>query len=166
MYGRKDITYIRLICAGRLREKYYIDAFEEYSKRLGAFIKFECVEISEQKTGDTPSAGEIAKALEKETRDILKQIPEGAFTVALCIEGRKLSSEKLAEQISALEGSGRSKICFIIGSSFGLSDTVKNRADLKLSMSDMTFPHHLARVMLSEQIYRAYMINSGSRYHK
>ena len=97
------------------------------------------------------------KALEKETRDILKQIPEGAFTVALCIEGRKFSSEKLAEQISAR---------FIIGSSFGLSDTVKNRADLKLSMSDMTFPHHLARVMLSEQIYRAYMINSGSRYHK
>ena len=84
----------------------------------------------------------------------------------MCIEGKKFSSEKLAEQISALEGSGRSKICFIIGSSFGLSDTVKNRADLKLSMSDMTFPHHLARVMLSEQIYRAYMINSGSRYHK
>jgi 23S rRNA (pseudouridine1915-N3)-methyltransferase len=157
---------VKLICVGKMRERFFIDAFEEYRKRLGAYCRLECTEIAEQRLGDAPSAAEIAAALEKEGAEILKAIPADAFAAALCVEGRELSSEAFSALFTERENSGKPKICFIVGGSFGLSGTVKARADLKLSMSKMTFPHHLARVMLIEQIYRAFKIAEGSRYHK
>lgn len=157
---------VRLICVGRMREKFYIDAFAEYAKRLGAYCRLECVELAEQRISDSPSAKEIAAALEKEAGEILKNVPEGAFLTAMCVEGRQMPSEGMARLISERENSGKPKLCFVIGGSFGLHESVKKRAELKLSMSEMTFPHHLARVMLAEQIYRGFKINEGSRYHK
>ena len=157
---------VKLICVGRMREKFYTEAFAEYRKRLGAYCKFECVEIAEQRLGDDPTPGEIAAALEKEAAEIEKAIPADACLVALCVEGREKSSEELAALVREREGSGRPRLCFVIGGSCGMSERVKARADLKLSMSRMTFPRHLARVMLAEQIYRAFKINEGSRYHK
>lgn len=157
---------VKLICVGRMREKFYTEAFAEYRKRLGAYCKFECVEIAEQRLGDDPTPGEIAAALEKEAAEIEKAIPADACLVALCVEGREKSSEELAALVREREDSGRPRLCFVIGGSCGMSERVKARADLKLSMSRMTFPHHLARVMLAEQIYRAFKINEGSRYHK
>ena len=157
---------IKLICVGKMKEKFFKDAFEEYAKRLGAYCRFECTELSENRLQDSPSDREIAASLEKEGELILKTIPAGSYVIAMCVEGRKLSSEELAMVIRARENSGKPKMCFIIGGSYGLCDTVKNAADLKLSMSDMTFPHHLARVMLAEQIYRGFKINEGSAYHK
>lgn len=157
---------VKLICAGRMREKFYIDAYKEYEKRLGAFCKLETVEIPEVKCGDSPSEKEISTALDKEAGEILEKIPQNAYTIALCVEGKKLSSEALAQLLAKTAAGGVSRMCFIIGSSNGLHDSVKQRADLRLSMSDMTFPHHLARVMLAEQIYRAFTINAGRKYHK
>lgn len=145
---------IRLISVGRLRERFYIDACAEYEKRLRRYCTLECVELPE--TGD----------LRKEGADILAHIPRGTYTVALCVEGKLLSSEELAERIGALAADGESRIAFVIGSSEGLSDEVKRAADLRLSLSPMTFPHHLARVMVLEQIYRAFQILGGGKYHK
>lgn len=157
---------VRLICVGRMREKHYISAFEEYARRLGAYCRFELTEIEEQRLGDSPSAAEIKAALEKEATAILAAVPKGAHVTAMCIEGRELSSEELAAAVAERESSGRPKMCFIVGGSYGLSERVKSEADARLSMSKMTFPHHLARVMLAEQIYRAFKINEGSKYHK
>ena len=157
---------VKLICVGKMREKYYTEAFAEYAKRLGAYCRFECLEITEQRLPDAPSGKEIAAALEKEGAEVLKAIPPDAFVTALCVEGKSLPSEGVARLIAERENSGKPKLCFLVGGSFGLSDRVKARADLKLSMSAMTFPHHLARVMLAEQIYRGFKINEGSRYHK
>ena len=157
---------VKLICAGRMREKFYIEAFREYEKRLAAFCKFETAEIPEVKTGDDPGEKEIQAALAREAADILEKIPAGAYVIALCVEGKKLSSEGLASVLAERALSGTSKVCFVIGSSNGLHPDVKRRADFRLSMSDMTFPHHLARVMLAEQIYRAFTINAGRKYHK
>ena len=160
------MLHIKLICVGKLREKYYIEAFREYEKRLGAYCRLECVEIAEQRLPDPPSDKELAAALEREAAEVLKAVPSDAWLCALCVEGRQLSSEGLAELIASRENSGKPKLCFVIGGSYGLSPAVKQRADLKLSFSSMTFPHHLARVMLAEQIYRGFKINEGSRYHK
>jgi len=157
---------IRLICVGKLREKFYIEAFNEYSRRLSAYCKFECVELNETKLSEAPSDKEILAALEKESADIFKSIPKDAYTVALCVGAKQMKSEELASHIDKLAVSGRGRICFIIGGSFGMSEEVKKRADMRLGMSEMTFPHHLARVMLAEQIYRSFKINEGSRYHK
>ena len=157
---------VKLICVGKMREKYYTEAFAEYAKRLGGYCRFECQEIPEQRLPESPSASEIAAALEKEGAEILKAVPDGAWLTALCVEGRSLSGEDLARLIASRADSGRPKLCFVIGGSFGLSPTVKAKADLRMSMSAMTFPHHLARVMLAEQIYRGFKINEGSRYHK
>lgn len=157
---------VKLICVGRMREKFYIEAFNEYLKRLQPYCKLQLVEPTEQKLGDSPSQKELEKALDREAEDILTAIPSDSYVIALCIEGRELSSEALAELVAKVEGSGKPRMCFIIGGSYGLSPKVKARADLKLSMSPMTFPHHLARVMLSEQLYRSFKINEGSRYHK
>ena len=157
---------VKLICVGRMREKYYIEAFAEYAKRLGAYCRFECQELAEQRLGDTPSEAEIAAALEKEGAEILRAVPGDAFLVALCVEGRSLPSEAMARLIAERASSGKPKLCFVVGGSFGLSPAVKARADLRLSMSAMTFPHHLARVMLAEQISRGFKINEGSKYHK
>ena len=157
---------IKLICVGKLRERFYVDAFEEYKKRLGAYCRFYCVEIAEQRLPDDPTPGQIAAALEKEGAEIAKAIPSDAWVAALCIEGRQRSSEEFSSLFLDRANSGKPKLCFLIGGSCGLAETVKARADLKLSMSKMTFPHHLARVMLAEQIYRAFKIVEGSRYHK
>ncbi len=145
---------IRLITVGRLRERFYIDACAEYEKRLRRYCTLECVELTE--TGD----------LRKEGAEILAHIPRGTCTVALCVEGKLLSSEELSEWVGARAVDGESRVAFVIGSSTGLSDEVKRTADLRLSLSPMTFPHHLARVMVLEQIYRAFQILGGGKYHK
>ena len=157
---------VKLICVGKMKEKHYISAFEEYKKRLGAYCRFELIELAEQRLGDNPSEKEIAAALEKEAAEIEKQIPAGAAVCAMCIEGDMKSSTELASQFEKWMGGGKSRICFIIGGSFGMSARIKAKADLRLSMSRMTFPHHLARVMVGEQIYRAFTIIEGTKYHK
>lgn len=157
---------IKLIFVGKLRERFYIDAFNEYARRLSAYCKFECVELNETKLGDRPSDKEIENALVRESADIEKAIPKDAYVIAMCVGAKQLKSEELAQKINSLALSGRGKICFIIGGSFGMAESVKQRADMRLGMSEMTFPHHLARVMLTEQIYRSFKIIEGSRYHK
>lgn len=157
---------IKFICVGKLRERFYIDAFNEYARRLSAYCKFECVELNETKLGDKPSDKEIENALVSESADIEKAIPKDAYVIAMCVGAKQLKSEELAQKINSLALSGRGKICFIIGGSFGMAESVKQRADMRLGMSEMTFPHHLARVMLTEQIYRSFKIIEGSRYHK
>lgn len=157
---------MRVVCVGKLREQFYIDAFNEYSKRLSAYCKFECVELNETKLGSSPSDKEIAAALDKEAVDIERALGKDAYVIAMCVEGKQLKSEDFAQKINSLAVSGRGRICFVIGGSFGISQRIKQRADMRLSMSEMTFPHHLARVMLAEQIYRAFKIINGSKYHK
>ena len=157
---------MRIVCVGKLREQFYIDAFNEYSKRLSAYCKFECVELNETKLGSSPSEKEIAAALDKEAVDIERALGKDAYVIAMCVEGKQLKSEDFAQKINSLAVSGRGRICFVIGGSFGISQRIKQRADMRLSMSEMTFPHHLARVMLAEQIYRAFKIIKGSKYHK
>lgn len=157
---------IRLVCVGKLREQFFVDAFNEYSKRLSAYCKFECAELNETKLGSSPSDKEIAAALDKEAADIERALGKDAYVIAMCVEGIQLKSKDLAQRISSLAVAGRGRICFVIGGSFGISPRIKQRADMRLSMSEMTFPHHLARVMLAEQIYRAFKISEGSKYHK
>lgn len=157
---------MRIVCVGKLREQFYMDAFNEYSKRLSAYCKFECVELNETKLGSSPSDKEIAAALDKEAVDIERALGKDAYVIAMCVEGKQLKSEDFAQKINSLAVSGRGRICFVIGGSFGISQRIKQRADMRLSMSEMTFPHHLARVMLAEQIYRAFKIIKGSKYHK
>ena len=157
---------IKFICVGKLRERFYIDAFNEYARRLSAYCKFECAELNETKLGDKPSDKEIENALVRESADIEKAIPKDAYVIAMCVGAKQLKSEELAQKINSLALSGRGKICFIIGGSFGMAESVKQRADMRLGMSEMTFPHHLARVMLTEQIYRSFKIIEGSRCHK
>ena len=157
---------VKLICVGKMRERFFIDAFAEYVKRLQAYCKFECVELTEQRISDNPSQNEIAAALAREAADIGRSIPTDAYVVAMCVEGRQMKSEGMGDLIAARADSGKPKLCFVVGGSFGLDESVKRRADMRLSMSEMTFPHHLARVMLAEQIYRGFKINEGSKYHK
>ncbi len=157
---------VRLICVGKLKEKFYIDAVAEYAKRLGAYCKFEIAELSEQKLSDAPSQKEIAAALDREAVEIEKSILKDAYVIAMCVGAKQLKSEELAKKLDAIAISGRGAVCFIIGGSYGMSEGIKTRADMRLGMSEMTFPHHLARVMLTEQIYRSFKINEGSRYHK
>ncbi|MFA5658589.1 MAG: 23S rRNA (pseudouridine(1915)-N(3))-methyltransferase RlmH [Oscillospiraceae bacterium] len=156
---------VNIISVGKLKEAYLREAVAEYSKRLGPFCKLSVTELSEQKLSDSPSQKEIENALLAEGRAILSAA-QGGYIFALCIEGRQLSSEELSQKFNLIALSGKSTVSFIIGSSFGLSDEVKSSCDFKLSMSKMTFPHQLVRVMLSEQIYRAFQINSNSKYHK
>jgi 23S rRNA (pseudouridine1915-N3)-methyltransferase len=157
---------INIICVGRMREPHYISAFSEYAKRLTPYCKFELTELPEVRLPQDPSQAEIEAGLSGEAIDIEKHIPSGAYVVAMCIEGKQLSSNEFASLLQKCANTGKSKLCFVVGSSFGLSDIIKNRSDLRLSMSEMTFPHHLARVMLAEQVYRGIMINEGSKYHK
>ena len=157
---------VMLICVGKLKEKYLRDACDEYSKRLNAFCKLNIVEVNPHRLPENPSAGEITVALESEAKDILAKIPNSAKVFAMCIEGKQMSSEKMASVIDMSGVQGYNNLVFIIGGSHGLGDQVKSRADVKLSMSEMTFPHQLARVMLLEQIYRGYQIINGGKYHK
>lgn len=155
---------VKIITVGKLKEKYLKDACNEYMKRLQRFCRPEIIELAESRLPDDPSQAEIQKALENESGSILKAAD--GFKIALCIEGKQMSSPKLAEKMSQIPLLGFSSVSFIIGSSFGLADCVKNAADLRLSMSEMTFPHQLARVMLLEQIYRAFQIKNNGKYHK
>lgn len=157
---------VRLICVGKLGEKFWAEAVKEYAKRLAAYCKLEIVELPEQRLPQEPSAGEIAQALDKEAALIEARIPQGAAVIALCVEGKPMSSEQLADYLGKLTVSGTSRVCLLIGGSCGLSGRVKQRAALRLSMSPMTFPHHLARVMVLEQLYRALNIAAGGKYHK
>lgn len=156
---------ITLICVGKLKEKYLADACSEYIKRLSAY-KLNVIEVAPERLGDSPSDGEIRAALEKEGRKIIEKLPKSSFVYAMCVEGRQRTSEELSAEIDKIKLGGTGSVTFIIGGSFGLSDEVKQKADEKLSMSRMTFPHQLARVMLLEQIYRAAQISLGTRYHK
>lgn len=157
---------IKLICLGKMKEPHYIAAFSEYAKRLSAHCRLEVLELPEARLPQDPSQAEIAAALSKERVEIEKRLPAGAFLIAMCVEGESLDSPGLAKLFARCAGSGRGSLCFLIGSSNGLDPELKKRADIRLSMSKMTFPHHLARVMLAEQIYRGIMINEGSKYHK
>lgn len=157
---------VTLICVGKLKEKFYAQATAEYAKRLSRFCKLEIVELPESRLSDSPSPAEISQALTAEAALIEAKLPKGSALVAMCIEGEELSSPQLAEKMRQFAVSGVSNLTFLIGSSVGLSPAIKAQADFRLSMSPMTFPHHLARVMLLEQIYRAYQINAGTKYHK
>lgn len=157
---------VELLCVGRLKDTFYAQACREYEKRLGGFCHLRIQEIPEYKTPDNPSPAEIERALREEGSRLLAVLPENAMVIALCIEGKALSSPQLAEWLDRTASLGKSNLCFLIGGSFGMDEAVKKRADLRLSMSPMTFPHTLARVMVLEQIYRAFSINRGSRYHK
>ena len=156
---------VTLICVGKLKEKFYAQATEEYAKRLSRFCKLEIVELPESRLSDSPSPAEISQALTAEAALIEAKLPKGSALVAMCIEGEELSSPQLAEKMRQFAVSGVSNLTFLIGGSVGLSPAIKAQADFRLSMSPMTFPHHLARVMLLEQIYRAYQINAGTKYH-
>lgn len=158
-----DIT---LITMGKLKEKFYISAAEEYAKRLGAYCRFTLLELPEQRLPENPSPAEISAGLEKEADLILSKIPKGAWLCVFTPEGKELSSEQFAKTLSEVKISGKSAACFLIGSSFGMAQKIKDKADFRLSMGKMTFPHHLARIMVLEQLYRAEAIQSGSKYHK
>jgi len=157
---------ITLIYVGSTSERFYTDAAGEYEKRIGAFASFQSVCIKEERIGDEASEAVVAKCLAAEEQRIKAAIPKGAFTVALCIEGKQLSSEELAAKFDELGTRGVSSVVFIIGSSHGIAPSLKDFCDMKISMSKMTFPHMLARVMLTEQIYRAHTILKGKKYHK
>ena len=148
---------IRIICVGKLKERFYTDAANEYLKRLAGYCKPEIVELPESR---------FELALDKERAAIEQKLPAGALTVALCLEGEALSSHGLSKLLSDNAGRGVSRICFIIGGSNGLHEEIKNKADINLSLSKMTFPHNLARVILLEQLYRAFNIIEGGKYHK
>ncbi len=157
---------IRLICVGKLKERFYTDAAAEYLKRLGAFCRPEVIELPEERLGENPSQAEIEAALGREAQQIEKKLLKDGMLVCLCVEGGQMDSDAFAGLLTGAENSGRPRISFVIGGSYGLSPEIKQRAELRLSMSKMTFPHHLARVMLLEQIYRGFQIKEGTRYHK
>lgn len=158
-----DIT---LIAMGKLKEKFYLSAASEYAKRLSGYCRFTLLELPEVRLPENPSAAEIQAGLEKEAELIFSKVPKGAWLCVFTPEGKELSSEAFAEKLAGVKNSGKSSACFLIGSSFGMAQRVKERADFRLSMSPMTFPHHLARIMVLEQLYRAEAIQAGSKYHK
>ena len=158
-----DIT---LITMGKLKEKFYTSAAEEYTKRLGAYCRFKLLELPEQRLAEDPSPAEISVGLEKEAELILSKVPKGAWLCVFTPEGKELSSEQFAQKLKEVKLSGKSAACFLIGSSFGMAQRIKDKADFQLSMGKMTFPHHLARIMVLEQLYRAEAIQAGSKYHK
>lgn len=157
---------ITLITVGKLKEKFYLSAAAEYSKRLSGYCSFQLVELPEHRLSDNPSPAEIQTGLEKEADAIISRIPKGAWFCVFTPEGKNISSEEFAQKLQEIKLSGKSNACFLIGSSFGIADRVKKLADGKISMGKMTFPHHLARIMVLEQLYRAEAIQAGSKYHK
>ena len=157
---------VTILCVGKLKEKFYTDAAAEYVKRLSRFCKLEIIELNEDRLPDDPSQAQIDAALAKEADAIRAKLPSSATIIAMCVEGKTMSSEALAQLMATTASQGQSHLVFLIGGSFGMHPSVKALAAHRLSMSPMTFPHHLARVMLLEQIYRGYQINAGSRYHK
>lgn len=156
---------VKFITLGTLKEAYLRDAAAEYRKRLQAYCKIEIVEIKEERLPDSPSENEIRQALDREAEKIFAEIPSRAYSVAMCVEGEQMSSEALARKLSDVADRYGS-ICFIIGSSHGLSDRVKDKCNYRMSVSKLTFPHQLMRVMLLESVYRGFNIIKGTRYHK
>lgn len=157
---------VTLICVGKLKERFYLEAVKEYQKRLSAFCRLTLLELPESRLPERPFQGQIDQALEQEARLILEKIPRGSVVIPLCVEGKELSSPELAQKMERWAVQGQSALTFVIGGSFGLHDRVKERGIFRLSMSPMTFPHHLARVMVLEQLYRSFQINAGTQYHK
>lgn len=157
---------ITVLCVGKLKERFYQDAVREYQKRLSGLCRLNLVELPEERLPEKPSPAELAAALRKEAAAITARLPRQGMLVALCVEGTELSSEALADYLARAAVNGCSSVTFLIGGSFGLDAELKRRSDLRLSMSPMTFPHHLARVMVLEQLYRAFQINAGTGYHK
>lgn len=158
-----DIT---LIVMGKLKEKFYLSAAAEYEKRLKGYCSFRIVELPEHRLSENPSPAEIQAGLDKEAELIFSKIPKGSWLCIFTPEGKLLSSEEFAGKLQEVKNMGKSSAALLIGSSFGISQKVKDKADFKLSMGKMTFPHHLARIMVLEQIYRAEAIQAGSKYHK
>ena len=157
---------IYLVCVGRLKERFYQDACAEYLKRLSPYCKLTLLELPEERLPQSPSQGQIDAALEKEGQAIRSKLPPNTSLVCLCVEGRLRSSEELASLVQTWEHNSAKHLAFVIGGSFGLAESLKAEAWVRLSMSPMTFPHHLARVMVLEQLYRAFKINEGAHYHK
>ncbi len=158
-----DIT---LIVMGKLKEKFYLSAAAEYEKRLKGYCTFKMIELPEHRLPENPSPAEIQTGLDKEAELIFSKIPKNSWLCIFTPEGKILSSEEFADKLKDVKNSGKSSATFLIGSSFGISQKVKDKADFKLSMGRMTFPHHLARIMVLEQLYRAEAIQAGSKYHK
>ena len=157
---------VTLITDGKIKEKYFTDAIAEYSKRLSRYCKLNIIELKDEPTPDNPSNREKDAVLKKEGDRIAEKISKSAYVVALCIEGKMRDSVEFSKLIEQTAADGNSEIVFIIGGSLGIHDEIKRRADLKLSFSEMTFPHQLMRVILLEQIYRAFNISGGGKYHK
>ena len=157
---------VTIICTGKLKEKFYLDAAAEYAKRLSRFCTLTILELPEERLPESPSPAQIEAALAREADAVRAKLPAGCLLIAMCVEGQERSSEALARYLAEAAARGAGHIVFLIGSSYGTHPSLKQQADLRLSMSPMTFPHHLLRVMLLEQIYRAYQINAGSKYHK
>ena len=157
---------VTVLCVGKLKEAFYAAAVAEYQKRLQRHCKLEIVELPEQKLPESPAPAEIEQALAREAALIEEKLPKGGAVIALCIEGGSCSSEELSRRMAEFGVQGKTQLTFLIGGSVGLDEDLKRQADWRLSMSPMTFPHHMARIMLLEQIYRAYQIAGGTKYHK
>ena len=156
---------ISIVCIGKLKDRFFEEAGQEYLKYLKQYARTEIAELPAAALPDNPSPSQTQAALDKEAELILKRIPDNAFAAALCIEGKQLASEDMAQLLKENQQTGKS-VVFIIGGSYGLAPQVKQRANVRISMSKMTFPHRLARIMLLEQIYRGFTINAGKTYHK
>lgn len=156
---------ITIACVGKIKEKYLTAGIDEFTKRLTPFCKLEVVSINEEKMPDNPSAAEKQQVLEKETQRLLNIIPENSYVILLDVIGRQLSSPELAEKMDSLALQGNSHLTFVIGGAFGYTDALRKRADLALSFSKMTFTHQMIRLLLVEQIYRAFKISRGEKYH-
>ena len=157
---------IKIIATGDVKEAYWQNAIKEYQKRLGAWCKIEEIILKEERLPDNPTQSQIDKALECEEKRILEKISSKSYVIAMCVEGKQLSSEELASKITDITNLGKSEIVFIIGSSFGLSKKVKEVSDFKLSISTLTFPHQLLRFILHDTVYRSLSIINGTKYHK
>ena len=157
---------VTVLCVGKLKEKFYLEAAAEYVKRLQRFCKLELVELPESRLPESPSPAEVQRALAAEAVAIRERLPKGGAVIALCIEGKPCSSVELSRRMEELAVAGKTQLTFLIGGSVGLDESLKRQVDWRLSMSPMTFPHHLARIILLEQIYRAYQISAGTKYHK
>ena len=158
--------HIHIICTGKLKERFYIDAAAEYAKRLSAYCRLHLTELPEERLPQNPSQAQVEAALEREASAVRAKLQRGLAVVAMCVEGDLLSSPALSARLEKWTQEGRGGIAFLLGSSYGMHPSLKAEARLRLSMSPMTFPHHLARVMLMEQLYRCFKIAEGSDYHK
>ena len=156
---------VNILCVGKLKESYLRDAIAEYSKRMQPLCRLSVIELPEERVGENPSPAEIARVISAESERIMAKLGRSDYVIAMCVEGKNISSEELSRRIEELQQT-HSTVDFVIGGSWGLSDSLKARADFRLSMGRMTFPHQLCRVMLLEQIYRAFQIGRGTKYHK